>query len=170
MGEERALPSLASDVKIVKPENNLKKLIGEDVDLRKVFSAENIEKAQEVISAQAENFLEWVKEDLNRLEDCYQSAQQDVAASKPWVSKLAHTAFIIKSQAGTFGYPLATKVAKSLDDFCNKDFTERSEHLLVIRKHIDTLQMIFAKRVQGDGDDIGGELLANLERLITKYR
>ncbi len=94
----------------------------------------------------------------------------NLAACAPDVQKLAKSAFVIKSQAGTFGYSLATAIAKSLDDFCTRDFTPCAEHLIVIRKHMDALQAIFLKNITGDGGALGTELSGNLYKLVAKYK
>lgn len=158
------------DVSIHEPDFTLKKMIGEDVDIKKIFSAENINKAQAVIETHKDSYLEWVKNDLQALEDCYKGANSNIAGSMPEVQKLAKTAFVIKSQAGTFGYSLATAVAKSLDDFCTRDFHPNQEHLTVIRKHMDALQVIFLKNITGDGGALGSELSGNLYKLVAKYK
>ncbi len=162
--------SARDEIKILQPDYSLKKMIGEHIDLKQVFSTENISKAQEVIETHKDEFLEWVKGDLAALEDHYSKAMKDIAHSKGEITKLAKIAFVIKAQAGTFGYALGTAVAKSLDDFCNRDFVASAEHMTVIRKHIDTLKAIFSKNITGDGATMGGELMGNLQKLVAKYR
>lgn len=159
-----------NDVTIHEPDFTLKKMIGEDVDIKKLFSAENVSKAQAVIETHKDSYLEWVKNDLKTLEECYKAATANVAECAADVQKLAKTAFVIKSQAGTFGYSLATAVAKSLDDFCTRDFSPSPEHLTVIRKHMDALHVIFLKHITGDGGPLGSELSGNLYKLVAKYK
>lgn len=163
-------PAAQDDVKIIPPDYTLKKLVGDTVDLKQIFSAENISKAQGVIDTHKESFLEWIKNDMQTLEDQFAQAQANPADSADAIKKLAKAAFIIKSQAGTFGFSLATLVAKSLDDFCNQTFRPSQEHLTVIRKHIDALQVIFHKNIMGDGAQIGKELSGNLQKLVAKYQ
>ncbi len=159
-----------NDVTIHAPDFTLKKMIGEDVDIKKIFSTENVARAQAVIETHKDSYLEWVKNDLAALEECYKAAAANVAGCAADVQKLAKTAFVIKSQAGTFGYSLATAVAKSLDDFCTRDFAPSPEHLTVIRKHMDALQVIFLKHITGDGGAPGSELSGNLYKLVAKYK
>jgi hypothetical protein len=173
MSKEKKPPPKANpekeDVKILPPDYALKKMIGENVDINQIFSAENISKAQEAIDSHKDNFLEWVKNDLMALEENYKNATTNIPACEADIGKLAKVAFVIKSQAGTFGFSLATLVAKSLDDFCNRDFRPSPEHLTVIRKHIDALQAIFSKNIAGDGGTLGRELSSNLDKLVAKY-
>jgi len=158
------------EARIIPPDFSIKKIIGEDVDIKQIFSPENVEKAQQVIHTHTDNFLEWVIKDLAALEESYKKAMADIAGSTSEISTLARTAFVIKSQAGTFGYDLATHIAKSLDDFCSQHFKPSLEHMTVVRKHIDTLSVIFHKNIKGDGGTIGSELSQGLVRLIEKYK
>lgn len=158
------------DVKIIAPDYSLKKLIGEDVDIKQIFSAENINKAQEAINSHKENFVDWVKEDLVVLESAFTQASANASQSHEPVKAITKIAASIKARAGTFGYTLGTMVAKSLEDFCNRDFKPAPEHLLVIRKHIEALQAIFDKRITGDGGAIGVELSGSLYKLVSKFK
>jgi Zn-dependent M16 (insulinase) family peptidase len=159
-----------AEIRILPPDYALKKIIGEDVDLNQIFSPASIEKAQAVINEHKDSFLEWVRKDIEQLNQSYTAAAANPAASEPEIRKLAKTAFIIKSQAGTFGFGLATQVAKSLDDFCSHDFHPSTEHLTVIHKHIETLDVIFHKNIAGDGGALGQDLSESLFKLVSKYK
>ena len=137
--------------------------------IKQVFSSENLAKAQEVINSHKDSFLEWVMKDVSTLEETYKNAVANQVDRSAEISKLARTAFIIKSQAGTFGFDLATRIAKSLDDFCNHHPAPTADHMVVIRKHIDTLSVIFQKHITGDGGKIGTELQQSLQKLVAKY-
>lgn len=158
------------EVRILPPDYTLKKIIGDDVDIKQIFSPENIEKAQQVINEHKESFLEWVLKDIHLLEESYAKAESNLAACDGEIRKLAKTAFIIKSQAGTFGFELATQVAKSLDDFCNQHFRPTPYHMMVIKKHIETLKVIFQKNITGNGGALGKELYQVLHQLIDKFK
>jgi hypothetical protein len=158
------------EVRILPPDYALRKIIGEDADMKQIFSSENIDKAQQVINEHKASFVEWVMKDMDTLEDCYSKMVSNPALCDSEIHKLARTAFVIKSQAGTFGFDLATLVAKSLDDFCHNDFRPCLDHMTVIRKHIDTLAAIFLRNITGDGGAVGKELYDNLSKLVKKYR
>jgi hypothetical protein len=159
-----------NEVHIVPADYTLKKMIGEDADIKEYFSGENIVNAQNAINQYKDKFLEWVMKDIAALEEMYGVALATLTNNAPAIEKLARTAFIIKSQAGTFGFDLASRVAKSLDDYCARHTICGGDHMLVIRKHIDTLLVIFHKNITADGGTIGKELLANLSKLVEKYK
>lgn len=158
------------EVRVLPPDYALKKIIGEDVDIKQIFNAETIEKAQAAINEHKDSFLEWVKKDIAQLKESYAAASANMAESEPEIRKLAKAAFIIKSQAGTFGYSLATQIAKSLDDFCTNDFRPTADHMMVVNKHIETLAVIFDKNIAGDGGAIGKDLSESLYKLVSKFK
>lgn len=159
-----------SEVVELKPDFSLKNKIGKDVQLRDVFTKESIKESQQVINDSQKDFLKWVENDLKNLENAYSSARADPSASTVSADEIKRGAFSIKAQAGTFGFTLGSAIAKSLYDFCEKDYREAEPgHLIVIRKHIDTLNTIFHQRIEGDGGKIGLAIHKDLGRLIEKY-
>jgi len=159
----------SGEVRILPPDFALKKMIGEDVDIQQIFSSKNIEKAQNVINQHKDSFLEWVAEDLAALNEHYKKALNNLTLCEIEITKLSILAAKIKSQAGTFGFGLATLISKSMENFCYRHPRPVNEHMVVLRKHIDTLLVIFNKKVIGDGGAIGKELLDNLSKLVSKY-
>lgn len=156
-------------VKFLAPDYSLKKAIGEDVDIRDIFNEDNIEKAQGAIDKHKDSFLEWSIQDIGSLSEYYANASADIEKCGPMIIEIEKVASIIKSRAGTFGYELATLVAKSLSRFCALHTKINAEHMIVIGKHIDTLSVVFTKRITGDGGAVGKELLDNLAKLVEKY-
>ena len=155
--------------RILPPDYSLKEKIGHDIDAEQVFTKEAIEKAQESIEKYKDSFLSWVMEDLRVIEEHFKNASSSHPPAMQEIEKLEFIASRIKAQAGTFGFGLATLVAKSLCSFCNKHQTMENDQLIVIRKHIDTLLVIFNRNITGDGGAIGNELLDSLSKLTEKY-
>ena len=157
------------EVRVLPPDHTLKKIIGEDVDIKQLFSVENVEAAQQVINEHKDSFMEWVLKDLEQLKEAYVQLK-DSKELEPSIRRLAKTAFVIKSQAGTFGFGLGTRIAKSLDDFCNAHLHPNPDQMKVIEKHIETLSIIFQKNISGDGGAVGKELSESLFKLVDKFR
>ncbi|MEI6730260.1 MAG: hypothetical protein WCL30_03290 [Pseudomonadota bacterium] len=162
--------SSQDETQFLPPDFSLKKIIGQDIDIKQIFSVENIAKAQNVINEQKGEFIQWVKQDIDLLDAEYKKAEADIENSTQYIKEIARLAAVTKSQAGTFGYALGTAVAKLLERFCNENPTMGKDRLTVIRKHIDTLKVIFAKNIEGDGGELGMELFDNLNKLVEKYR
>lgn len=167
-------PGVTVDRRQRSAENNLpgkalKSKIGYDINMRQIFTKENIDNAQTYIDNAAENFQQWVIRDIANLYHALRNAQQSGNAAKH-LGKIRTIAFSIKSHAGTFGYDLGSQVAKSLHGICENPVSNPEHELLIIEKHIDTLRTIFQKDVRGQGGPVGEELAAGLDALTRKYK
>lgn len=146
---------------ILPPDYTLKKMIGENVDIKQIFSEEKVANAQEAIDNYRDKFLEWAIKDIATLDECLKN--KDIKAIEEISDRL-------KGQAGTFNFDLGTLVAKSLNKYCNSNAAPSAEQMVVIRKHLDTLAVVFGQKITGDGGTIGKELLENLFKLVEKYK
>lgn len=156
------------EVVVYHPDRSLKQMLGADLTAEQLFDEEIVREAQEVIMNLKQDFVGWVTIDISRLEHLFQalSAQNDDHHA---LNELTQLALVIKSQAGTFGYDFATLIGKSLYNFSSALMQVDTAALLIIRKHIDTLYVIFQKEIAGSGPDIGEEVLTGLKALTEKY-
>lgn len=158
------------EVTIVDPDFSIQQKIGEDITITDVFSPESVRKAQQIINESRGDFLGWIIQDIKELEDAYHALEANPGHSSDDVQKLYRVSTKVKSQAGTFGFDLASNVAESLmqvTDGCpHVDAARRT----VVRKHIDVLYVIFQRNIQGMGGRIGRDLMDNLNLLTKKYK
>lgn len=157
------------NVKFLPPDYTLKEKIGKDIDIKQIFTPEALENAQKAIDRHKDSFLEWVAADMAEMDEQYKKASGHIDSCAEAIDTIEKIASRIKAQAGTFGFGLATLIAKSLCNFCNKHDKIENSHLMVIKKHIDTLTVIFNRKISGDGGNIGNELLDNMAKLVEKY-
>lgn len=167
-------PGVTQDRRQRTVENNLpgkalKSKIGFDINMRQIFTKENLESAQEFIDNSADDFVEMAMRDIGNLHHALRNAQMS-ADPTPHIRKIRNLAFSVKSHAGTFGYDLGTQVAKSLQAICDNPSHDIKLELLIIEKHIDTLRLIFQKGIKGRGGEIGMELMTSLNELIRRYK
>jgi hypothetical protein len=158
------------DVRILPPDYSIKEKIGMDVNLSEIFTPDRIAQAQKAIDDTQAEFVEWAYKDLVELEHTYRSIAEkpeDAPASR--VEKVRKIAFSLKCQAGTFGYPLGSEVAKSLYKYTTTHGSYTSGNVVVLRKHIDALQVILQQNIQGEGGKMGAELMTGLEKLVAKF-
>ena len=78
------------------------------------------------------------------------------------------TAHDIKGQAGTFDFPLLTLIAESLCDMLRAADTIEDRQIGLIEAHIDAIGIIVRRRIQGDGGDMGKQLLSRLQTAVRK--
>ena len=123
---------------------------------------EALAKAEEVIANLADDYLDWVKEDLVRLEAAYdklKTADGDDAANLESIFQIAHD---MKGQGGSFGYDLMTSIGDQLCRLVEKMDTAGPRELKMIRVHIDAMRVIITKELKGDGGNEGRQLLMGL--------
>ena len=148
----------------------LKRKIGEDVNIRDILLPEVLRKVQGVIDDAQPMFLEWVAEDFARLEEAYQRSAVNHDAAKREAPGVQQYAFSIKAQSGIFSYNLASTVARLLYTFVEAAPVFDDNYLLVVKQHVDALRGIFQLSIDGDGAQVGRELIESLHKLAQKYR
>lgn len=148
------------------PNRELAEILGE-TRAADLFTEQLVQEAQEQLQNQEAVFIEWANDDIHELERAY------TLLSSNWDDNIARermmsAAYVIKSQAGIFGYDLGTQVAGSLVDYLENHPTLSRDHLTVLRKHIDTMAVIFHQKIKHAERTIGAELLDSLKKLVAK--
>ena len=157
------------DVTIIDPDFSLQERIGSKGAIRDIFSPENVRTAQQIIHDSKDEFLDWIVEDMRSLENAYSLLVSSEDPTSETIRTLYYAALVIKSQAGTFGYDLASHVADSLVQITDECPDMDPTRLTVVRKHIDVLYVIFQRNMEGMGGQVGKDLLENLYLLSSKY-
>jgi chemotaxis protein histidine kinase CheA len=169
MAEKKA-PEIEDSDEVVeyKPDFGLKEKIG--LSINEILTPEVIKDSQGVINQSQKDFLKWVNNDLATLENAYSELKKNPADGREFALEIQKAAFSCKAQAGTFGFDLGSAIAKSLYDFLENDYVEGdANHILIIRKHIDTLNTIFHHGITGDGGKLGLAVHSALGKLINKF-
>lgn len=117
-----------------------------------------------------QDFLEWANKTLQTLETAYAGLAKNPAEGREFALKIQEVAFACRTHASVSGFELGSAIAKSLYDFLERDYVEGdTNHVLIIRKHIDTLSTIFHHNIAGDGGTLGLAVHSALGKLITKF-
>lgn len=151
---------------IITPPNTLKdKVTYSDtgVDL------ETLEKAENLITGMTGSYLEWVEEDLQKLQALYSKAVASTASRVSVLKEIFELSHDMKGQGGSFGYPLITQIGKQLCNLLERIPGEPdSRHLDIIRVHIEAMRVVITQRITGDGGLIGSNLLGGLTAATKK--
>lgn len=157
------------ETKGAQPGKALKGKIGFDINMKQIFTPAIVSDAQRFIEGHAEHFRTWAMKDVGELYHIIRNAQL-LEKPEKYYGRIRRIAFSLKSHAGTFGYDLASRVAKSLMVSVERPLENPKNQLIVLEKHIDTLRIIFADDVRNEANIVGDELLRGLSALIEKYR
>lgn len=153
------------EITIIDADFSIKEKIGSHITLDDIFNAENIARAQRIIHQSRGDYLDWVVNDLTRLDFAFTRLETLPRHDRDEVAAVRDIALHIKSQAGVFDYTLASQVADSLYDLCLPRSHLSASALLAGRKHVDALYVIFQRNIQGSGGSIGEELRSSLAAL-----
>jgi len=153
-------------LEIINPPNGLKQKVGTGgagaVDL------EALERAEQVIAGMTDSYLNWVVEDLKKIEAAYNklaSAEGDRKKELHDVFQISHD---IKGQGGSFGYDLMTAIGNELCRLIEKTDKVGDSEIQAVKLHIDALKLVIGEDLKGNGGEEGEKMLAGLQKVCDK--
>ena len=158
-----------SESKIIKPPNSIKSKVG--IGGPGAIDPAAIERAEQAIVNLSGDYLEWVEEDLEKIQNAANTLLTvqgaDVATSLNAVFQISHD---MKGQGGSFGYQLITTIGDMLCGLVEGRKEATPELIQVIQVHVATMKLVIAARMEGDGGLGGQTLLDGLDQVATKVR
>jgi chemotaxis protein histidine kinase CheA len=133
------------------------------------MDAEALAKAEALFAEMSEDYPDWVNAIIQQLYELHRRCVDTPTERRALFEKITSIAHDLKGQGGTFGYPLITAFANSLNRFSSRRTDIRDAHVDVIKTHIDAMRAVIRERVKGDGGEIGKALTLGLESAIGKY-
>lgn len=127
-------------------------------------------KAEAVIANLADDYMDWVREDFDRLEGAFNQLKAGEGDGKANLDALFQVAHDMKGQGGSFGYDLMTAIGDHLCRLIEKFETVGPRELGMIRVHIDAMRVVITKELKGDGGDEGRQLLLGLTLMGEKAK
>lgn len=127
-----------------------------------------IAKAEAVIASLADDYLDWVREDLVRLEAAYDKLA--AGGGKAELEGLFQIAHDMKGQGGSFGYDLMTAIGDHLCRLVEKFDKVGAREQQMVRVHIDAMRVVITKELKGDGGEEGRKLLMGLSLMGEKAK
>ena len=129
------------------------------------FDKTTIQNAEKAVERSADTFLKATLDDFERLKTSF--ARLAATSDSEFVDDIQSKAFSVKSRASNGGFPLASDVAKSLFEFCEKvDETKYA----VIKVHVAALEEIFSGKFDSKDKEKADKLLDGLRKLALKSK
>jgi chemotaxis protein histidine kinase CheA len=154
------------DLEIITPPTSLKNKVR--VGGPGAVDLETLERAEKVIAGMADSYIEWVKEDLNKIDAAFAAL---VAAPEPRtteVEALFQIAHDIKGQGGSFGYDLMTVIGNELCRLIERQDTIGTAEIEAIKVHVDAMKLVIQNKMNGDGGPNGQALVAGIRQVGDK--
>lgn len=123
---------------------------------------DGLARAKAALSRLSDDYLSWAASDCGALSSCLAEIAADPSDPADGLWRLFRIAHDMKGQAGTFGYPLVTEIARRLCLTIEAMPEPDGDGLARLSRHVEALAEIVAGRLDGDGGDRGRELLDGL--------
>lgn len=163
-------PSTPSDVWLFKLPNYLKQKMGSNAQRQPFVLPEDVlVAAEQALKREADGFLDWAKQFLDRLSRQVAEAKQISGERTQNFDEINLIAHELRGQGGTFGYPLITVFGKSLYDLTKPPCRQDDANLEIVKAHIDTMRAVLREKIEGDGGEMGQALFKALRAAINKF-
>ena len=153
-------------LEVINPPNTLKQKVGTGgpgaVDL------EALERAEEVIIGMTDSYLNWVAEDLGKMDEAYAKLVAATGDRKEEINGVFQISHDIKGQGGSFGYDLMTALGNELCRLIEKIDKAGPGEIEAIKLHIDSMKLVIGEDMKGTGGKTGEKMLAGLQQVCDK--
>lgn len=149
------------------PNTDLKKQIGDDIMAIDIFTEALVAQAQQELQSKEAEFIDWTATDIAQMETAFAALTANLGDASAHAS-MVEMAYTIKEQAGIFGYDLGTQIGGQLVDYLESHPHITRDQLVIVRKYIDTIAVVFAQKIKHASPEISGELLRALRKLVEK--
>lgn len=139
-------------VTAIEPDQTLKKIIGENVDLKTVFTPEKIKACQKLIDDARNEFFDNELPKIGQIRDFLKETDESS------FHKIEYIINDMRSQAKIFGFPFIVLACNHVISFCD-DYTKKPEtRKLIISKFVDLLYIALRNKVRDEGGGLEKEM------------
>ena len=126
---------------------------------------EILARAHAAVAALKEGYRAQLVQDIETLRACLHALEGEQTDAEAPLQELFVTSHNVKGQAGTFGYDLITSISELLCEFLRAKPALSDEVELIVRAHVDALSLLVDHDVEGNGGELGTEVVEKLKRL-----
>lgn len=112
-------------------------------------------------------FIESAKESVEELKATARSLSEAPADAAERLMLMAETVHVLKGQGSSFGFPLITNVGRSFMMLLKGRQSVDEAVMPLIQIHVDALALVVEQPIQGDGGELGSELVSRLESKVA---
>ena len=127
-----------------------------------------IAKAEAALKSLANNFSQWLADEITQLEAARQQVKT-VGATVETMENLYLRAHDLKGLGATYEYPLVTRIAGSLCKLIDDPDKRAKAPLFLVDAHIDAIKAAVKGGIQTDADPMGSALVTELEERVRDF-
>jgi HPt (histidine-containing phosphotransfer) domain-containing protein len=146
-------------IEVITPPNMLKAKIGGALP---ALDQRAIAKAEAALEKMADQFADWIKEELERLLEAWAAFEKagGTPAAKNELHRRAHD---LKGLAPTYGYPLVGRICATLCKLTGDEHGDISAPAHLLKAHVDAAKAAVMGKIKGMDHPVGLALVAELE-------
>lgn len=122
-------------------------------------SGEELESLEQVIANSVDLFRSEVARGLRQMRKSFAAAGDGTRSRKSFLQVARAESYMMKGLGGTFGYPLLTQIAKSMNRFVTALETLDDRQLFLAGLHIRAIDLVFTDEIQGPGGRLEQEVV-----------
>jgi|GEM_PF-645596 len=147
------------ECEVIERPNQLKSKVGN----RAGFDNRAMKRAEKVIAEEKVKFIKRIDHQIVQIESTFEVMRDagEFDCERLWL--IVHD---LRSEAGTFGYPMLTQIGGSLCDLLDRLEAPKPRDVKVIQTHIAAMRSVVSQRLEGNDDDIANEVAAVLRDLV----
>ena len=151
---------------VIQPPNTLRQKVGGGFG---GIDAGAIAKAEEALAAMADQFGQWLQDELTKLDGAWASIQVD-----GWTPATAEALYFrahdLKGLGGTYQYPLVTRLAGSMCRLLDDPAGRMEAPLPLLEAHVLAIKAVVRDKIQTDEHPVGRALAEELEAKVAAQR
>ena len=151
---------------LIQPPNTLRQKVGSGFG---GIDAGAIAKAEEALAAMADQFGQWLQDEITKLDAAWSAIQ-----SNGWTPATAEPLYFrahdLKGLGGTYQYPLVTRLAGSMCRLLDDASTRMDAPLPLLEAHVLAIKAVVRDKIQTDEHPVGRALAEELEAKVSSFR
>lgn len=155
---------MAEKSRLVKPENTLKKKVGNGG-----FDEKILVNAQKVIEENTIDFKPMALDFLNQLDGIFVDIKEEKIDENAAHDQIMYPLMQLKAQGALFHYPLITKISYIVVDFLENVSGVDKDALEIVKAYKQSIFAVLSLKIQTDDNKIGKELCDALVDACNRY-
>lgn len=147
---------------MITPPNLLKAKVGSGGGI----DPELVKKAESVIDGMQDTFRDRVISEVARIGALVTRFVENDEPGHDFAAPIFKIAHDLKGQGATFDYPLVTEIGTTLCAYLESLDAPENMKVEVVRAHTDALRAVVTNSVEGEGGEVGTELVSGLRELV----
>ncbi len=155
----------AEPAQVFNPPNMLKSKLGNRL---KSFDADAIKRAEAALAGMANQFGDWLNDELAKLEAAHKIVLADTSTDKEMEAFYRH-AHDLKGLGTTYGFPIVSQFAGSLCRLIDSPDGRAKAPKSLLSAHVAAIGAAVRQNITDTTNPIGAALLSELVTQVAKY-